>query len=87
MKYIINIIEIDSLPDNYFSRESWPSEGIYRVKSETYSLYHVSESSVNYISYPQKAFLSNPFKETPDVPTVPEELFLKSLAAINGKIL
>ena len=86
MKYIIDIIEIDSLPDNYFSRESWPSEGIFQVKSETYSLYHVSGSSVNYISYPQKAFLSNPFKETPKEPTVPELLFLKALAATHGKI-
>ena len=86
MKYIIDIIEIDSLPDNCFSKESWPSEGIYRVKSETYCLYHVSESNVNYISYPQKTFLSNPVEETKE-PTVPELLFLKSLAAINGKML
>lgn len=83
MKYIIDIIEIESKPDDYFKRESWPSEGIYQVKG-TDDLYHVYAYGVNYIGY-TNAFLRNPYEDIK--PSVPEELFLKSLAAINGKIL
>jgi hypothetical protein len=50
MKYIIEIIEIDSKPEEYFKRESWPSEGIYKIKG-TDELYHVYTYGVNYIGY------------------------------------
>ena len=83
MKYIIDIIEIDSKPEEYFKRESWPSEGIYQVKG-TDELYHVYQYGVNYIGY-TSAFINTPYKEPKA--SVPEELFLKSLAAINGKVL
>ena len=84
MKYIIDIIEIDSKPEEYFKRESWPSEGIFRVKDSD-ELYHVYRYGVNYIG-DNSAFIETKYVENP-TPTVPEELFLKSLAAINGKKL
>ena len=49
MKYIIDIIQIDSLPEDYFKRDSWPSEGIYKLK-DSEELYHVYRYGVNYIS-------------------------------------
>jgi hypothetical protein len=83
MKYIIDIIQIDSKPEEYFKRESWPSEGLYRVKDSD-ELYHVYRYGVNYISDISQ-FIKTEYIENPK-PSVTEELFLKSLAAINGKI-
>jgi hypothetical protein len=84
MKYIINIIEIDTKPEEYFKRESWPSEGLYQVKNSD-EMYHVYRYGVNYIS-DISLFVKTEYVENPN-PTVPELLFLKSLAAINGKTL
>lgn len=84
MKYIIDIIEIDAKPEEYFKRESWPSEGIFQVKGSD-ELYHVYRYGVNYIG-DNSAFTEAKYVKDP-TPTVPEELFLKSLAAINGKVL
>lgn len=84
MKYIIDIIEIDTKPEEYFKRESWPSEGLYRVKDSD-EMYHVYRYGVNYIS-DITLFTKTEYNEN-TTPTVPELLFLKSLAAVNGKLL
>ena len=82
MKYIIDIIEIEKLPEDHFKRESWPNEGLFLVKSEGY-VYHVYRYGVNFIS-DGEVFTRTKYEE---MKSVPEELFLKSLAAINGKLL
>ena len=73
MKYVIDIIQIDTKPEEYFKRESWPSEGLFQVKGSD-ELYHVYRYGVNYIS-DINAFIKTKYVENPK-PTVPEELFL-----------
>ena len=82
MKYIIEINEIDTLPENPYNRQSWPSEGLYHIKSDN-SMYCVDRYGVTYINNVS----GFPKTEYEEEPTVTEKLFLKSLAAINGKTL
>ena len=84
MKYIIDIIQIDTKPEDYFKRESWPSEGLYRVKDSD-DLYHVYRYGVNYIG-DITLFTKTEYNENTN-PTVPESLFLKALAATHGNSL
>jgi hypothetical protein len=83
MKYIIEITTIDELPENHFSRDSWSEEGIYQVKGDEY-LYHVSRYSVDFIPN-NKLFVKTEYHEPKS--SVPEELFLKAIAASHGKSL
>lgn len=86
MKYVIEVIEVEKVPENWTDKNSWPAPGIYQAKNETYSLYHVSSetSSVNYISYPAK-FLNDPYKEPGEA--VSESLLLKAIAAAASRQL
>lgn len=49
MKLQIDVIEIDALPSDPYSHQSWPSPGVYRVKSgdEKQHLYFVEKWTVN----------------------------------------
>lgn len=85
MKYVIEINELDLAPKEWTIRSNWPSEGFYRVKNESFSLYHVRENSVDYISYPE-TFLTTPYIEQGEL--VSESLLLKAIAAAaQAKVL
>lgn len=85
MKYIIEITQVDSCPENWQVKESWPSVGLYQVKGETYSLYQVYQHGVGYISN-QDAFTSTPYEELGEA--VSESLLLKAIAAAaHAKVL
>lgn len=62
MKYVIEIHELDLAPVEWNKKESWPHTGLFTVKNESYSLYHVSNESdsVGYISY-QEIFKKTPY--------------------------
>lgn len=79
-KYVIEINELDSAPKEWTTRSNWPSNGFYRVKDESYSLYRVRENTVDYISYPE-TFLTTPYIEPGE--SVSESLLLKAIAAAS----
>ena len=80
MKYVINVIDVEKCPENWTSRDAWPGNGIYKVKSETHAIYHVYEYGVNYIS-PLNCILDNPYKEPGEL--ISETLLLKAIAAAS----
>lgn len=85
MKYIIEITQVDSCPENWQDKKSWPLEGLYQVKNEEFALYQVHQHGVGYISFPY-AFTSNPYKERGEA--VSEYLLLKAIAAAaHAKVL
>lgn len=87
MKYVIEIHELDTVPTEWNKRESWPHIGLFTVKNESYSLYHVSNESdsVGYISYPE-LFKKTPYVEAGEA--VSETLLLKAIAAAaHAKVL
>ena len=82
MKYIIEIKELDRAPEDWNKRSSWPAVGLYTVKNESYSLYHVSDKSesVGYISFPDY-FKQTPYEDKGE--SVSEALLLKAIAAAS----
>jgi hypothetical protein len=87
MKYVIEIHEVDVAPTEWNLKKSWPHLGLFTVKNETYSLYHVTNESENvaFISYPD-LFKRTPYVETGEA--VSESLLLKAIAAAaHAKVL
>jgi hypothetical protein len=85
MKYIIEITQVDSCPENWQDKKSWPSSGLYQVKGEEFALYQVYQYGVGYISYPD-VFTSTPYEELGKA--VSESLLLKAIAAAaHAKVL
>lgn len=87
MKYVIEIHELDLAPVEWNKKESWPHNGLFTVKNESYSLYYVQEGSdsVGYISYPE-FFKKTPYAEAGEA--VSETLLLKAIAAAaHAKVL
>ncbi len=87
MKYVIEIHELDVAPTEWIRKSSWPHAGLFTVKSEGYSLYHVTDESesVAYISYPD-LFKKTPYVEAGE--SVSESLLLKAIAAAShAKVL
>lgn len=80
MKYIIDVKEIEAAPTDWVSKESWPGLGLYRPKTETFSMYYVSENGVSCLSYPDE-LLKTPYKEQGEA--VSESLLLKAIAAAS----
>jgi len=79
-KYIIEIIEVSECPVEWVQKSGWPGLGIYKVKGESTSIYHVQEHGVNYISFPD-AFMVQPHKESGEA--VSESLLLKAITAAS----
>jgi len=87
MKYVIEIYELDSVPAEWDKKKSWPHTGLFTVKSESYSMYHVTDSSehVGYITNPE-FFKKTPYVEAGE--SVSEMLLLKAIAAAShAKVL
>ena len=82
MKYLINVTELNTIPDNWTDTKSWPCEGVYLIKDEP-ALYYVNKWSVNYWSYAADHLQEYVVPEQ----QVPESLFLKAIAATHGKNL
>ncbi len=85
MKFIIDITILDNRPGgaDWTSRSSWPEDkGLYYCK-DTKDMYLV-DSYINYIGSNRAAekLLENPY--VPEA-QVSESLFLKALAACNGR--
>lgn len=78
MKYVIEAIEVETCPDKWTSKDSWPGPGVYKVKNEGSTLYHVHDYGVNYISNCDD-MLKQPYQEPGE--TVSELLLLKLVAA------
>jgi len=87
MKYVIEIHELDTVPAEWNKRESWPHVGLFTAKTETYSMYHVTNESehVAFITYPE-FFKRTPYVEAGEA--VSESLLLKAIAAAaHAKVL
>jgi hypothetical protein len=80
MKYVIEIIEVETCPPEWTKKDNWPGPGIYQVKSESLALYHVNAHGVNYISFPEE-ILRNPYQDQGEA--VSEALLLKAIAAAS----
>lgn len=80
MKFVIEVIEVEKCPADWVRKESWPAPGIYKAKDESYSMYHVHESGVDYISHPS-SLLKTPYADPGEA--VSEILLLKAIAAAS----
>jgi hypothetical protein len=81
MKYIIEIIEVETLPNDWTKMSSWPGPGIYKVKSES-CVYHIAADgySVDYIGMPA-LFTKTEFVDHGH--PITEALLLKAIAAAS----
>lgn len=85
MKYIIEITEVDSCPENWPERKAWPSNGLYQVKGESSAIYQVYSYGVGYISNAEMVTLK-PYEELGE--SISESLLLKAIAAAaQAKVL
>ncbi len=87
MKYVIEIHELDTVPAEWDKKKSWPHAGLFTVKNESYSMYHVTNESehVGFISGPE-FFKKTPYAESGEA--VSESLLLKAIAAAaHAKVL
>jgi hypothetical protein len=80
MKYIIEVKELDSAPKEFTNKDLWPGPGLYKVKDENYSLYHVHATGVNYLSCPDD-LLTTPYQDRGEA--VSESLLLRAIAAAS----
>lgn len=79
MKFVVEIIELDTRPSEWTTKSEWPGEGVYMVKGDT-SLYAVNKYGVDYISYGD-AFTHTPYIQPEE--QVSESLLLKAIAAAS----
>jgi hypothetical protein len=85
MKYVIEIKELEAPPKDWQHRTNWEGDGLYTVKSESFSLYYVYQHGVQYLSYPEQ-LMKNPLVESGE--SVSESLLLKAIAAAaHAKVL
>lgn len=75
---------VDKLPDDYFDAKNWKDgPGVYYHK-ENNNMYFVSKYSVDVVYSVTDKNLFTSIDDVYESPKVEEELFLKSLAALNG---
>lgn len=79
MKFVIEVIQLDTRPEDWTTKTSWPGEGVYQVKNDT-SLYAVNKYGVDYISYGE-AMTATPYIKPEE--QVSESLLLKAIAAAS----
>jgi len=80
MKYVIDVIEVEKCPENWTSKDSWPSNGFFKAKTESHCIYRVHAHGVDYISYPEDIFAA-PYKDPGEA--ISETLLLKLVAAAS----
>lgn len=80
MKFIIEITELEKIPENWTDKTAWPGMGTYKVKTEPKYIYHVYEYGVNYIAQADD-ILNYPYKDPGE--SVSEALLLKAIAAAS----
>jgi len=82
VQFEINVVE--EAPSDYYTPDKWEQgEGVYYAKKTDY-LYFVSKHSVDSIYSPISKGFFTVIEDEYQSPKVEEELFLKSLAALNG---
>jgi hypothetical protein len=75
---------VEKTPKDYYTPENWEQgEGVYYSKETDY-IYFVDKHSVNSIYAPFSKGLFTLIEDEYQSPKVEEDLFLKSLAALNG---
>ena len=79
-QYIIEITEVEKCPENWTHKTAWPGMGLYKVKTDRRTIYHVYEDGVNYILQADD-MLKNPYKDPGE--SVSEALLLKAIAAAS----
>jgi hypothetical protein len=80
-KYVIEVTELDSRPDDWTSKDKWPGEGLYICKGDT-SMYSVGEYSVDYIGT-ARPLLVRPVTDEQLNHPITETLLLKAIAAAS----
>lgn len=86
MKYIIDMIEVDTCPEGWTSASVWPGPGLYTVGDEPRYAYVVESETVKIIC-DGGLLTATPYVEPGETPPavgfVSESLFLRAIAAAS----